>query len=200
MKISASELVKRSASQLLYKELKRIEWKKTPRQYKGDRYAEKIVKKEQASSEKRGIINLGEDLLFFCIDLVKDNLFVEIKMIEDEDNYEDWYLYSSIMQSTFYASLLQQVKTLDTPKFRKKEGYKQEIINIPVNHRFELWFGKYQKYEIIPNKKVLNHYLNKAALIKSCIDDANFDKCRKFDAKYKFKEFSIYKPKYKKIG
>ena len=199
MKISASELVKRSASQLLYKEIKRIEWQATPRQYEGNKYAEEIVEKEEASSEKRGIIKLGEDLLFFCIDLVKDDLFVEIKMLENEDNYENWYLYSSIMQSTFYASLLQQVKTLDTPKFRKKEGYKQEIIEVPVKHRFELWFGKQQKYEIIPNKEVLNHYLNKAKLVKSCIETADFDKCREFDAKYKFKEFYIYKPKYKHL-
>jgi len=66
--------------------------------------------------------------LFFCIDLVKEDLFVEIKSIEDENNYEDWYLYSSVLQSTFYATLLKQVKSLDTPKFRKKEGYKQEHI------------------------------------------------------------------------
>ena len=199
MNISASELVKRSASQLLYKEIKRIKWLATSRQLKGNKYADEVVEKEQASSEKRGIINLGDDLLFFCIDLVKDDLFVEIKMVEDENNYEDWYLYSSIMQSTFYASLLQQVKTLDTPKFRKKEGFKQEVIKVPSKFEFELWFGKHQKYEITPNKEVLDHYLNKAKLIKSCIEEVDFDTCRKFDAKFKHKEFSIFKPKYKKI-
>lgn len=198
MKISASELVKRSAAQLLYKEIKRIEWQPTQRQFKGNKFADKIVEKEKASSEKRGIINLGEDLLFFCIDLVKDDLFVEIKMVENENNYEDWYLYSSIIQSTFYASLLQQVKILDTPKFRKKEGYKQEIIQIPSKFKFQLWFGN-KKYEIIPDKKVLNHYLDKAKLIKSCIETKDFDTCKKFDAKFKFKEFSIFKPKYKEI-
>lgn len=199
MNISASELVKRSATQLLYKEIKRIEWKSTPRQIKGNKFADEIVKIEQASSEKRGVINLGDDLLFFCIDLVKNDLFVEIKMIEDEYNYEDWYLYTSIMQSTFYASLLKQVKTLDTPKFRKKEGFKQKIIQVPSKFRFELWFGKTQKYEITPNKKVLNHYLNKARLIKSCIETKDFNSCKEFDKKFKHKEFSIIKPKYKKI-
>lgn len=199
MNFSASELVKRSASQLLYKEIKRIQWQTTPRQLKGNEYAEEFVLKEEASAEKRGVINLGEDLLFFCIDLVKDDLFVEIKMIEDENNYEDWYLYSSIMQSTFYASLLQQVKTLDTPKFRKKEGYLQEHIIVPKDFKFELWFGNNQKYEIIPNKEVLNHYLNKVKLIKSCINEIDFDTCREFDLKYKFKEFNIFKPKYKKL-
>jgi hypothetical protein len=199
MKISASELVKRSASQLLYKEIKRIQWRATPRQFEGNKYAEEIVKLEKASAEKRGIISLGEDLLFFCIDMVKDNKYIEIKMIEDEENYEDWYLYSSIMQSTFYASLLQQVKTLDTPKFRKKEGFIQEIIKIVPNPKFELWFGKHQRYRIFPNDKVLTHYLDKAKLISKCVKDADFDTCREFDAKYKFKEFSIFKPKYKKL-
>lgn len=42
MKISASELVKRSASQLLYKEIKRIEWQATPRQYEGNKYKARI--------------------------------------------------------------------------------------------------------------------------------------------------------------
>ena len=68
MKFSASELVKRSASQLLYKELKKLKWKTTPGQIKGDTYAEEIVKKEEGSAEKRGIIKLqDDDLLFFCI-------------------------------------------------------------------------------------------------------------------------------------
>lgn len=196
MKFSASELVKRSASQLLYKELKKIEWNATPRQIKGNQYADEIVLKEEASSEKRGIINLGDDLLFFCIDMIKDNKFIEIKMVEDMNNYEDWYLYSSIIQSTFYSSLLELVKTLDTPKFRKKEGFKQEVIKVPNNFKFELWFGE-DKYDIYPNKKVLTHYLNKLQIVKSCIETKDFDTCREFDLKYKHKEFSIFKPKFK---
>jgi hypothetical protein len=199
MKISASELVKRSASQLLYKEIKKIQWKSTDRQIKGNKYADEVVKKESASQEKRGIINLGEDLLFFCIDLVKDNKFVEIKMIEDENNYENWYFYLSIIQSTFYCTLLTQVKTLDTPKFRKKEGFKQEIITVPENFKFELWFGNNQKYQVFPNQLLMNHYLNKIKVIKEGIQNVNFDNCREFDAKFKFKEFSIFKPKYKKL-
>lgn len=196
MKISASELVKRSASQLLYKEIKHIDWVATSRQLDGNKYADKIVKKEKASSEKRGIINLGKNLLFFCIDLAKDNKFIEIKMVENKQ-YEPWYLYSSIMQSTFYASLLKQVKTLDTPEFRKKEGYSQEIIKVPNKFKFELWFGD-QKYKIFPNKQVLEHYLNKAKLISSCVENKDFDSCRLFDSKFKHKEFNIYKPKFKK--
>lgn len=198
MKISASELVKRSASQLLYKEIKKINYKVTPNQLKGNKYADEIVLKEKASSEKRGIIPLGNDLLFFCVDLVKDDKFVEIKMVENEDTVEDWYLYSSIMQSTFYATLLSKVKTLDTPKFRKKEGFKQEILFIPDKYNFELWFGN-KKYKIYQNNKITEFYLNKAKLVSESIVNADFDACRLFDSKYKFKEYSIFKPKYNLI-
>ena len=200
MKISASELVKRSASQLLYKEIKRIEWKATPRQIEGNKFAEEVCKKEEASSEKRGIIKLGDDLLFFCIDMVKDNKLIEIKMIEDEDKYEDWYLYSSLLQSTFYATLAKKIKTLDTPKFRKKEGYLQEVIQIPDKFIFELWFGSKQKYRVYPNDIIYEHYIEKINIIKRGIEIKNWDECRLFDSKYKFKEFSIYKPKYKILG
>lgn len=199
MNISASELVKRSASQLLYKELKKIQWKQTPRQKKGDEFAEKIVQKEQASSEKRGVIELGEDLLFFCVDLVKDDLFVEIKMVDNENDYEDWYLESSLLQSTFYASLLKKVKKLDTPKFRKKEGYKQKILPVPDKFKFELWFGNHQKFSVNPNNKVMNHYFSKAKLVKSCINTKDFDSCRDFDSRFKHKEFKILKPKFMAI-
>jgi len=199
MKISASELVKRSASQLLYKELKKIQFAATPRQYKGNEYADEIVAKEEASSEKRGIISIGDDLLFFCIDIVKNNKFVEIKMVDDDDNYDDWYLYSSLLQSTYYATLITKVKTLDTPKFRKKEGYSQEILQIPKNPKFELWFGENQKFEVFPNNDIYNHYIEKINVIKEGIESKSFDNCRLFDAKYKFKEFSIYKPNYKII-
>jgi len=198
MKFSASELVKRSAAQLLYKEIKRIEWASTPRQKRGNDYADEIVLKEEASAEKRGIVPIGDNLLFFCIDMVRDNLFVEIKMVEDEDSTEDWYLTSSIVQSTFYASLLEKVKTLDTPKFRKKEGFKQEIMAVPDDFRFELWFGN-QHFEIKPNDKILNHYMDKANLVYKSIPDKDFDACRLFDLKYKHKEFDIFRPYFKLI-
>lgn len=199
MNFSAAELVKRSASQLVFLELKKLKWQATQRQIKGNKYAEKIVLKEQASSEKRGILPLKEDLLFFCIDMVKGNLFVEIKMVDDENNYEDWYLNSSILQSTLYATLLTKVKTLDTPKFRKKEGFKQEIIKIPKPNTFELWFGKNKRIEVYKNKEVFEFYVRKMEIIRNCVDRIDFEPCREFDLKYKFKEFSILKPKYKEL-
>lgn len=202
MKFSASELVKRSASQLLFKELKSLYWQKSakvsPRQIKGNEFADEIVFKEEAAAEKRGVLAIDDDLIFFCVDMVKDKSFIEIKMVDNEDEYEDWYLKSSIMQSAFYATLLTQVKTLDTPKFKKKEGYKQEVIAIPSDFDFQLWFGK-QKFKVYPNVKILNHYLKKIELINNSIPTKDYDSCRIFDLKYKHKEFDIFKPKYVKI-
>lgn len=202
--LSAAELVKCSAAQLLYKELRKLEWAATPRQLRGNDYAEEITKKEEASAERRGILNLSPSseepiLLFFCIDLVKDNKFVEIKMVEDEC-YEQWYLQSSIMQATLYASLLKEVETLDTPKFRKKEGFKQEITIVPPQFQFELWFGEIAKYHIYPDDAVMEHYIDKALLVNECIAEKDFDECRKFDARFKHKEFQIYQPRYTEIS
>ncbi len=194
MNISTSELVKRSASQLLYNKIKKVEHKPTEKQVKGSLHSQEVCKKLEASSEKRGIKEINGCLFFFCIDLVKDNNFVEVKMVEDK--YEDWYLHSAILQSTLYASLLSKVKTLDTPEFRKKEGYKQEILEVPNKFNFELWFGS-QKYKIYQNDEILNHYINKASLIKSCLPTKDFDSCRLFDSEFKHREFEIFKPKYK---
>ena len=199
MNFSASELVKRSASQLLYKEVKKLQWQATPRQYRGNKYADDIVQKEEASSEKRGAYNINaEDVIFFCIDLVKDDKFVEIKMVEGE--YESWYLESSILQACFYKTLLSKCDCLFTPKFRLKEGYKQEALKVPTDYSFELWFGDIAKYSVQSNERLLDHYVNKANLIKECLSTVNFDPCREFDSKYKFKEFNIYKPKYKIVS
>ena len=199
MKFSAANLVKKSASALLYIEIKKIKWQQTYKQIKGNEYAEQIVEKNEGSAEKRGIISINGDLLFFCVDMVKDNKLIEIKMVDDEENYENWYLESSIMQSTFYATCATKVKTLDTPKFRKKEGYSQEVIPVPIDFIFELWFGDKKKFQVFPNDNVYNHYVNKMHVINEGIKSMNFDECRAFDYKYKFNEFKIYQPKFIKL-
>lgn len=198
MNFSASELVKRSASQLVYKEVKKLEWIATPRQWEGVKYSEEVVRKEEASSEKRGIVKVAEHLLFFCVDLVKDSLFAEIKMVDNQESYEEWYLESSIMQSVFYASLLKDLKTLDTPKFRKKEGFAQEITVIPEDFRYELWFGT-EKFSILPSNVIKEHYLQKLEVVAYGVERKNYDNARIFDSNFKHKEFQIFKPTYKKL-
>ena len=200
IKFGAADLVKRSAAQILYFIMKNTQPKPTVGMYKGNEYADKIVQKEEASSEKRGIFQQDDYVIFFTIDMVKDNKYVEIKMVNDMNDYPDWYLQLSIVQATLYATLVNKVKILDTPKFRRKEGYAQEVIEVIKPNVFELWFGD-DKYNVYANDKVLKHYMKKAKVITKAINNGyDFDSCKLFDSQYKFKEFSILNPKYKKIG
>ena len=195
---SASDLVARSAAQLLFKQVKKLQWKATPRQLKGNEYAEAIVAKEEASAERRGIIKHNDDLLFFCVDMVKDNTYIEIKKVDDQTNYEPWYLHAAIMQSTLYASLLQDVMLLDTPKFRKKEGYKQELTYLNDQRNYELWFGT-ERFKIEPDDEIKAHFITKMELLSTAIPLADFETCRQWDRQYKFNEFNMFNPKYARI-
>lgn len=196
MNFSASELVKKSASQIVYITSKQIKTIITPRQHIGDTYAKSIIKQEKASEEKRGIIKINEDSLYFCIDMVKNNIFTEIKMING--TFENWYFESSILQATFYATLLSKVKTLDTPQLRLKEGFKREEIKVPKDFQFQLWFGK-EKYEVFQNEKVFDFYIDKIKSIKLSLENENYDAVKQFDSDFKHKEFEYLKPEYRKI-
>lgn len=198
MNFSASQLVKKSASQLLYYYMNNKTSPVTENQVKGNNYANDIVKQSNATSEKRGTLKVNDDYLFFCIDYVKGSVFSEIKMVTNDDDYQGWYLQSSIIQATFYRTLLNKVTFLDTPLFKQKEGVEQIVIDIPKKIDFQLWFGK-DKYQIQNDEKIFNHYINKLNIIKNGFTQRNFDECRKFDAEFKFKEFNTYKPKFKLI-
>lgn len=200
MNWSASNLVKQSAAQIAYLAFKQQEAKKTPRMYKGDNHAEKIVKKEEACSELRGTVYIPEGVLYFCIDMFKDNIATEIKMVEGVP--EDWYFNSSLLQCTFYAELLKEVIYLDTPTFRKKEGYPDQLIEIYQPIEYRLLFGK-ELYKVEASPSVKDFYLQKLSIVHDTLMADKFDllKCKQFDAKYKHKEFNFLKShiKYKQI-
>jgi hypothetical protein len=196
MNFSASLLVKKSASQLLYFVLRKETYKVTPMQLTGEKYSLDIVKKNRASTEKRGILSINDHTLYFCIDYLKDNKLVEIKKVDDMSNYKDWYLEMSLVQSSFYHTLATKIKTLNTPTFMLKEGYKNKIVEVPFPFEFELWFGK-DKYNVSSNDKLFKHYVKKMNVIAKGLKKKSFTEVREFDKKYKFKEFQIFKPKYK---
>jgi len=196
MFFSASQLVKSSASQILYFKTKKYKPEVTKNQIIGNKHADKIVKQQKAASEKRGIVKTKDFNILFSIDMLKDNLAVEIKNVVGE--YEQWYLESSILQSTFYYTMLLQCKTLDTPKFRQIEGYPQEIVNIPDNIDFQLWFGD-NKYQIFADYNVFSFYKDKAKVIFNSLNPIDYDNVRTFDKIYKFNEYKHLKPHYEKI-
>lgn len=189
-------LLKDQLLNCLFIEIKKLKWQATKRQVRGNKRADELVSLNKASGEKRGVVEFGPHLLFFCVDLVKDSLFAEVKMVEPP--YEPWFLHQSILQASFYCTLLGEVDHLDTPKFRKKEGYIQEVVKLPWKRDYQLWFGE-EKYRVQPNEDLKDHYLEKAQLVADCIDSKDFDTCRSFDETYKHSEFNIFKPKYTKL-
>lgn len=203
MIFGASSLVKCSASQLLYRNLFPDRCKVSKKQIEmmrlGNEHSEKIVSKNKALFEKRGkFITPNNNIIYFCIDMVKSNMFTEIKMVTPP--VENWYLEKSILQSCLYATLLKNVKELDTPKFLIDKGFSNDIINIEDKFKYRLLFGKdrfiiYKK----DNMNIREHYLEKADLIQSCIKNRDFDKCKAWDLEFKHKEFNILKPKFKLI-
>lgn len=195
MNFSAAQLVKQSASQILYYIITKSSRPVTEAQINGNAYATNLTKNLGYCSEKRGIVTYKDHKIYFCVDAVHEDNYIEIKQVSDQNNYQEWYLESSIMQATLYASLLNKVKTLDTPEFRLKEGYQQEVIKVHDPFKFYLYFGT-DKILVEPNKKILNHYLIKACLIANCVKEKNFELCRVFDAEFKHKEFIMYKPNF----
>lgn len=196
MYFSASELVKFSASKIFYSKLYKPEKIVTQRMLRGDKYANKIVEEHEALSEKRGIYRIDNNIIFFSIDMVKKPLFVEIKMVE-EGKFK-WFLEKSIIQSSFYTSMLHTIKTLDTPQFLKDEGHDNVIIDIGDKIDYQLWFGKW-KFKVETNKEVLDFYTLKAKVIEEAFEYKYWEGVREFDRKYKNKEFGMFNINYKRI-
>lgn len=188
---SAADLVKKSASQIAYFEMKKLERVASPRQIKGNQYSDEVVQKLGASSEKRGTI-IGEKYrLYFCIDMIQKNVATEIKMVDGE--YEEWYLQSSIIQSAYYAQLLKSVQYLDTPKFKIKEGYEQDFIDTTnIQWKYELLFGN-KKYSVEPCYRLQVHFEDKIDTIIETLTSKNWFHVKKWDSMYKFKEWEEFK-------
>lgn len=201
MKFSASKLVKTSASQAVYYELRNMSIKATGRQLAGNKYAEKVARDEgipTAAEERRGIIQLDDSTLFFCIDAVKDGSPVEIKMVDYDRATPKWYLESSLLQASFYAALLSKVEYLDTPKFRTKQGVPYSRTDVPTK-QFQLWFGN-DRYVVEPNHNLVDHYFEKAEVIAYCVGHADYAEAREFDEEFKHQEFGKFKINYGRIN
>ena len=200
MKYSASDLVKRSAAQIVYLRY-RAEAALSRRALLGEQYQSKIVKGESLSNvvadEMRGCYTYDGDEIFFCIDMIKNGEFFEIKSVQDKDGnetdiYPEWYLNNLLLQCAFYKSLILNMNgsTLYTPKFRLKEGFKKAHIEINKSASYYLIFGSVGmfKVDVIDPKKIISFYENK---IDHCTD---YEMARKYDTEYKRKEFELLSP------
>lgn len=199
----AAQLIKSSAAQIAYYRSNNKQPDVTPGQIQGEKHQDAVVKECKLASERRGTYVHEDNHIHFCIDAFdKDkNLFIEIKSVRDQENYEDWYLHSSVLQSCLYKSLLHHTHELVTPEFKVKEGYAQytDVLDVNDEINFELWFGT-DKYIIEQSQAVFEHYIKKVDFINYTLRDQDWSYVREFDQKYKHREYDILQPIYRKIG
>jgi hypothetical protein len=197
IKYSAADLLKKSAMQLVFLKNKK-EKIATKYQLKGNDFQFKVSDNEKSKNkgffaeELRGSYSNENSIIFFCVDMISDGVFYEIKSIQDRDGnltneYPKWYLESSLLQCAFYKSLLIEGnnKTLYTPKFRLKEGFEFKAMDVDVNSDYVLIFGEKLKYKITVNspKEIIEYYLNKINHLN------NYEQAKAYDSKFKFKDF-----------
>lgn len=194
MNILASSIVKMSLKKIAYIELSNKQKTITQGMLDGNKHAEKLSNKMDYQ-EKRGTIKTKDFKMFFSVDAIQSDIAIEIKHINE--NTQTWFLINSIIQSSFYASLLKEVKYLDTPYFMIQQGHQNEIINLDDNpiRYFILMFGK-QKILVEPSSRVLAHYMIKAQELVNVLKldfTSAMKRAEKWDAIYKFKEDYLLK-------
>ena len=188
MNFSAADLVKKSATQIKYIRDKMISihtWKMDH----GIEYEKKVAKENLGSCEELRTAYSNDDIVIFaCHDIVCDDKVVEVKTTEFGE--EQWYFESSLLQTAFYKSLLMTSEgDLYTPKFRIKEGYNKEYKKINPDTPYHLRFGE-KEYDVVVNnpKAIIEYFLDKAKITM-----LEYDDCRSYDERHKFKHFEEQK-------
>jgi hypothetical protein len=189
MNFSAAELIKRSAAQLVFVELRKRKFAPTRRQLAGNAYAEAVAVSEFL--EMRGTYAYGENLIHFSFDEIRPTEngfdFVEVKMVDNPNDCPGWYRESSLLQLAFYAALASRCEAFHTAKFaRKQYQVKHLCYNMPG--RFLLHFGQ-ERYEVLVDKvrPLIMHLCDKTDVIKTL----DYNTAREWDAQYKHREFKL---------
>jgi hypothetical protein len=199
--LSASQLIKSSLAQMVYLTKRRIQKPVTKAQIEGNKYAEQVSK--GLPQELRGTVRYDMFTIFFCLDALGGDTAMEIKNVEGE--YEDWYFKSSLIQTSLYFSLLDKVSYLDTPAFRRKEGYDEIFVDLKENpiHHYHLLFGEHFVLSVSKNEDVYKHYIRKAYMFCEAMahdwEEAMYT-AKKWDSKYKFKELDLFTVDYEKLN
>lgn len=196
IKVSASKLIKQSAKQIVYFNLK---WKRY-RQRKPVTDGEKEGSEQQLKVstskfiEMRGTYELGNILIFFAFDEIivngEDVLIIEHKSM-DNNEIEDWYLHYSIIQVAFYSSLAKDIDDYYTACFLRKT-HKTNYLNLRGKKRcYKLIFthecNTIIEYEIKPifPEKIIDFYIGK---LNSTLNNS-YDEAVEWDNLYKRKEW-----------
>lgn len=207
---SASELIKRSAAQLVYFRRTGTKPQITENMKIGESYQYKVSDTERKNGHKVademcGCYTFGENAIYFCIDIVREDCFVEVKSVFDESGkdsltYPEWYFESSILQCAVYKSLLMNMDgdTLVTPQFRLNEGCEYKTLKAERSLPYLLKFGSVGVYrvDVTDSKRIIKFLKDKINALK------DYDTARAFDTKYKHKEFNLLRDcfTYKKVS
>lgn len=189
---SLSDLVKRSASQILYLGTHPREHKVSDRKWEGVEYQERMTKKG-SMAEMGGTVQFqGIKVHFSWDEVVPGNpiRFNEIKMPATEW----WYGESSMLQTAVYAAFTEACSHLDTAKFHLCRTRVSEHLDLS-GKRKEFWLklgGKHRRIRLKDGARLRNHFLDKALLLSESSSPLNYDKVREWDVIYKHKEFSRF--------
>ena len=213
--VSASNLIKRSATQIVYYKSKAYFYNQnkpaTQEQIKGNQNAEKMSTSEYI--EMRGTyVTSDQTLIHFTFDEIqkKENktIFIEHKYIDNEKNLEDWYIQLSILQVAFYQSLAQDINHFITAKFLRKTHETKQLL-VDNKRVFKLVFSndgfkRVYKIKVTNPEKILEYYLNKnkhSLLQNPAALNKDYSVAREYDAEFKgydwdnLKQFIICKRK-----
>lgn len=198
---SASELLKRSAAQLVYFRRTGTAPEVTKQMKIGEAYQCNVSNKSReaghkVSDEMGGCYTYGDNAIYFCIDIVREDCFVEVKSVLNENGenclaYPTWYFEASILQCAVYKALLMSMNgdTLVTPKFRLDAGYADRKITVDKSLPYKLKFGEVGTFIVnVTNAERLIGFLKEKI---NALKD--YDTARAFDSKYKHKEYSLLK-------
>lgn len=190
---SASSLVKSSSRQLKYRSENSVEKPATQGMQDGERFQTSVAERIKSlgieiSQEKRGMFSEEDIRIFFCVDIITDNAFIEVKSVRDENDVPLWYLESSILQVALYKSLIMQgnINELVTPKFLLDKGEKFEKISVDTDLRYLLVFGDRMFNVVTPDSgRIVDFYLSKIESLES------WESAKEWDERFKFREFEF---------
>jgi hypothetical protein len=190
---STSDLIKRSASQILY-------LLNHPKDRGVSDLKRKGVEHQEAMStsgsfrEMRGTFAMKDVTLHFCWDEVivsaKRHLaFHEIK----QPGSETWYYDNSVLQTAVYAALTEQSFELVTATFHTRATGEKQTLDITLQQKdYYLLFGD-RKIKVTVKKRLplILYYVDKAKMIHRAAVDKDWSLVKRYDEEYKFKDVEM---------
>ena len=198
-RLFASKLVKMSAKQYAFTQLKPEPYKTTLRSLLSNTFGDIVLQGFQ--TEFGNNLDIGNDLkLYFSCDGIKINEdvlhIVEHKLISKDDDVNEYVINMAKNQLYLYSSLVNKCKFLKKSKFTNIVADDIDISHINkimctmIITTFEnVYFYTFENNIV---KDVLIYYSEKAYHIKDTYMTGNWDNIKAFSDKYKEKEQTMF--------